>query len=46
MRRFVCYLFPTADLIHSTQIYYDIYSAILPICTVAMNVKTMCRHCG
>ena len=31
---------------HNTQRYWEIYSALLPICTVAKAVKAICKHCG
>jgi hypothetical protein len=41
----VYFLFPTADLIDNTQRYYEIYSVLLQICTVATAVKTMWKYC-
>jgi hypothetical protein len=36
--------FPATDLIENMQRYYDIYSVLLPICTVALAVKAVCKY--
>jgi hypothetical protein len=34
------------DLIQNTQRYCEIYSILLPIYTIAMAVKVMCKYFG
>jgi hypothetical protein len=36
-------MFPNADLTETTQIYYDIYSVLLPIYTVVKIVRAMIK---
>jgi hypothetical protein len=37
------FLPPAVNLIQNTQICYEIYSVLLPVCTVATDVKAMCK---
>lgn len=39
-------LVPTVDLIENTQKYYEIHSVLLPMYTVAIIDKAMCKCCG
>jgi hypothetical protein len=38
----LCGLFPTADLIENTQIYYEMYSMLFPVCMIIKALKAMC----
>jgi hypothetical protein len=39
-------LFPAADPTENTQKYYKNYTALFPVCIVAMVVKVIVIYCG
>lgn len=40
------FLFPDVDLIEDYQSYYEIYSVLLLIHTIAMGLEMMCNFCS
>jgi hypothetical protein len=43
---FDAFPFPRTDLKDSIEVNCEIYSVILPICTVATAAKAMCEYCS
>jgi hypothetical protein len=37
------FLCPTVDLTENSHSYYEIYSTLLQMCTVAMTIEAMCK---